>query len=119
MWGQPIPYGTDNSTGDVVVSALKWDIVGLAQRRPDFPSWSWVGCEGKAYPSVNSVYKEDITVSILLKDGTVIDDAEMLRNLDTFQSLSPSLSKYILIQAQTVHVKIRRKEGDHWNLQDL
>lgn len=102
-----------------MVSALKWGIVGPAQRRPDFPSWSWVGWKGKAYPSVNSVYKEDITASLLLKDGTVIDDAEMLSNLDTVQSLSASLSKYILIQAQTVHVKIRRKEGDHWNLQNM
>ncbi|SCN64718.1 related to tol protein [Fusarium fujikuroi] len=119
IWGQPIPYSTDMSVGDVVVSALNWHIVGLAQRRPDFPSWSWVGWKGKAYPSANSVYKEDITASLLLKDGTVIDDAEMLRNLDTFQSLSASLSKYILIQAQTVHVKIRRKEGDHWNLRNM
>ncbi|CZR45331.1 uncharacterized protein FPRO_15494 [Fusarium proliferatum ET1] len=119
IWGQPIPYSTDMSVADVVVSALKWHIVGLAQRRPDFPSWSWVGWKGQAYPSANSVYKEDITASLLLKDGTVIDDAEMLRNLDTFQSLSASLSKYILIQAQTVHVKIRRKEGVYWNLRNM
>ncbi|EMT68965.1 hypothetical protein FOC4_g10005062 [Fusarium odoratissimum] len=52
LWGQPILYNNDNSIGDVVVSALNWGIIGPAQRRPDFPSWSWIGWKGKAYSTI-------------------------------------------------------------------
>jgi hypothetical protein len=43
----------------------------------------------------------------------------VFRDLNTFQRISPLLSKYILIEAQIVHVRIRRKEGDHWNLRNM
>ncbi|KAK2668424.1 Heterokaryon incompatibility [Fusarium oxysporum f. sp. vasinfectum] len=119
LWGQPILYNSDNSMGDVAVSALNWGIIGPAQRRPDFPSWSWIGWKGKAYSTINRSHKENVTASLLLDDGTAIEDANALRDLNIFQKISPMLSKYILIEAQTVHVRIRRKEGAHWNLRNM
>ncbi|KAH7234729.1 uncharacterized protein BKA55DRAFT_597729 [Fusarium redolens] len=119
IWGQPIPCGANNSIGDAIVSALNWGIIGPTQRRPDFPSWSWIGWKGKAYSSVNESCKEDVTASLLLEDGTTIDNAKVFRDLNTFQRIPPLLSKYILIEAQIVHVRIRRKEGDYWNLRNM
>ncbi|EWZ33608.1 hypothetical protein FOZG_13320 [Fusarium oxysporum Fo47] len=99
--------------------ALNWGIIGPAQGRPDFLSWSWIGWKGKAYSTINRSHKENVNASLLLDDGTAIEDANALRDLNIFQKISPMLSKYILIEAQTVHVRIRRKEGAHWNLRNM
>ncbi|KAF4419990.1 hypothetical protein F53441_14408 [Fusarium austroafricanum] len=114
IWGQPIPYNANHSIGDVVVFALIWGLRQGAKRRPEFPSWSWVGWKGKAFPWISESYPEDITASLLLEDGTVIKDAQVLRDLPTFQSLSTKLSRYLLIEAETVNVRIRRQDSVHW-----
>jgi hypothetical protein len=79
FYGLPIPYSTDTPIGDIVVSVLYWGIGSPTQGQAYFPSYSWVIWDGKVCPSVNGVYKEHITASLLSKHDTVTDDAEVLR----------------------------------------
>jgi hypothetical protein len=119
IWGQPIPYKKTSSMGDIVASAMRWQQRNQVERRPGFPSWSWIGWKGTALPLSFEAYSEDIKASLLLKDGSTVDDAHVLADPASFQSLSERLSKYLLIEADTVNVCIRQKmggDGDYINM---
>jgi hypothetical protein len=119
IWGQPIPYKETSSMGDIVASAMRWQVGNKVERRPEFPSWSWIGWTGSALPLSFDAYSEDIKASLLLKDGSAVDDAHVLADISSFQSLSEKLSRYLLIEADTVSVRILQKiggNGDYVNM---
>ncbi|KAH6962994.1 heterokaryon incompatibility protein-domain-containing protein [Fusarium avenaceum] len=119
IWGQPIPYSKTSSIGDIVASAMRWKMVRQTERRPDFPSWSWIGWKGSALPLSFDAYSEDIKASLLLKDGSTVEDAHVLADPESFQRLSDKLSKHLLVEADTVNVCIRQKtrdQGDYVNM---
>ncbi|CAJ0554748.1 Ff.00g132610.m01.CDS01 [Fusarium sp. VM40] len=119
IWGQPIPYKKTSSMGDIVASAMRWQHRNKVERRPEFPSWSWIGWTGSALPFGFEAYSEDIKASLLLKDGSTIEDAHALTDPASFQGLSEKLSRYLLIEADTVNVCIRQKtggDGDYINM---
>ncbi|KAM0351099.1 hypothetical protein ACHAPU_002881 [Fusarium lateritium] len=112
IWGQPVPYDRTSSMGDIVASALNWQMVVAGKRRLEFPSWSWIGWTGGAWPMAFKPYKEDMKASLVLKDGRIIDDASVFEDPSAFQKLSAKLSRYILVEADTVEIRIQQKVGE-------
>ncbi|KAM0227895.1 hypothetical protein ACHAP5_012088 [Fusarium lateritium] len=102
-----------------MASAKGWQLRNQAQRKPEFPSWSWIGWKGSALPLNFEAYSEDIKASLLLEDGSTAEDAHALRGLASFQALSAKLGKHLLIEADTVDIRIRQNtgaEGDYLNM---
>ncbi|KAM0195643.1 hypothetical protein ACHAPI_006192 [Fusarium lateritium] len=98
---------------------MRWELRNQAEWRPEFPSWSWIGWKGSASPLSFEAYSEDIKASLLLEDGSIVEDAHVFGDPASFQSLSVKLSRYLLIEADVVNVRIRQRtegEGDYVNM---
>lgn len=78
--------------GDVVasvalagfVTGLCWNLSGMADRRPEFPSWSWTGWCGVVSgqpPAIVSGSGFDVDISVVLDEATVIPWDDCYRRL--------------------------------------
>ncbi|KAF4997444.1 hypothetical protein FGRMN_3808 [Fusarium graminum] len=112
IWGQPIPYDKNSSMGDVVASALDWQMTVAGGRRPGFPSWSWIGWTGIVCPMAYEPYKEDIKASLVLNNGNIVEDASVFEEPSDFKRLSAKLSRYLIVEADTVDVRVQQKAGE-------
>lgn len=111
LWG--LPFFLDANTDSIakgLTSSLVWENYLPCKRREGFPSWSWTGWKGKVY--FNRKYRDysGAEVQIALDDGSFISSTHFLRDLVRYREISRSISRFLIIKADTVDIQIRLRD---------
>jgi hypothetical protein len=128
FWGVPIlpplrwqhgrsPEPISGSLAHGFGNALLWHHKRPAQRRPDFPSWSWVGWDGELYhnPRNGRLYSDPLydgcscnesgaIICAETRSKNLLDWTNLFRRLTLKEELE-DLSWILTIQAQTVKLR--------------
>ncbi|KAH9209866.1 heterokaryon incompatibility protein-domain-containing protein [Leptodontidium sp. 2 PMI_412] len=106
-WAVPckIP-NTSSSVVDDFAHYLLWKFDGQIKRRPDFPSWSWLGWSGKiSLPVSDNPHPSDAKFWLKLADGTIKPLETINDGMILTQSLD-QLSPHLHIKATCIPIRI-------------
>lgn len=106
MWGLPIILKDGKCLHEVLIHSLMWTGKDPARRRPEFPSWSWIGWTGKARMCEGDVDIIPVEIQFELRDGSFISSSDELKDMQQYKVASQNISHFLIIKAPTVNIRI-------------